>query len=123
MENNDSILSAIESRETEATYIQRALSNGVDVVIEITIIIGLSFLISALFPGIISSNAYVRYSLVLAVMLLYRLLSVLLFQKTIGMIVLRLKYLNTHLEPLSRKEQLLAVAPFKTSRVKIYKEQ
>jgi len=52
---------------------------------------------------------------------LYRLLTILLLQRTIGMILCRCKYLNENLQPLSLKEKLIATIATRTKKIKLYK--
>jgi uncharacterized RDD family membrane protein YckC len=59
---------------------------------------------------------------VIAMMFAYRFLCIALFERTIGMMGLRLKYLNAKLQPLSGKEKLLAVFAIQTSVAKKYKQ-
>lgn len=122
MENTDSILSDIQNSEIEASYFQRLLASLIDFAVEIFIV----FLIYITIPKeiilrLIGSNTYTSYFLIFFILFLYRFICIIIFQKTIGMMLFRLKYLNGNLEPLSIKQKLIAVFIPRTQSIKYYK--
>ncbi|WP_414672816.1 RDD family protein [Lacibacter sp.] len=122
MENTDSILSDIQNSEIEASYFQRLLASLIDFAVEIFIV----FLVYITIPKeiilrLIGSTAYTSYFLIFFILFLYRFICIIIFQKTIGMMLFRLKYLNGNLEPLSIKQKLIAVFIPRTQSIKYYK--
>jgi uncharacterized RDD family membrane protein YckC len=122
MENTDSILSDIQNSETEASYFQRLLASLIDFAVEIFIVFSIYIIIpKEIILGLIGSNTYTSYILIFFILFLYRFICIILFQKTIGMMLCRLKYLNGDLQPLSIKQKLIAVFIPRTQSVKYYK--
>jgi uncharacterized RDD family membrane protein YckC len=122
MENRESLLSDIENAEIEVSYFQRVVGSLIDLVIEIITVVIIAFLFSKMFQGFLSVNSYATYLIVFAIMFTNRFLCINLFGRTIGMIVVRIKYLNANLQPLSIKEKLLAVFSIRTSAIKKYRQ-
>ena len=122
MEQNESILEDISTAETEAPYGQRLLTNIIDWIIEILIIVAFyvcmprDFLID-LFAG----KPVMKYAVAFIIIFGYRLLCILAAGKTIGMAVCKTKYLNSHQQPLSAAQKLTAVVAIKTAGIKYYK--
>lgn len=122
MENTDSILSDIQNSETEASYFQRILASLIDFAVEIFIVLLIYITIpKEIILRLIGSNAYTSYFLIFFILFLYRFICIIIFQKTIGMMLFRLKYLNGNLEPLSIKQKLIAVFIPRTQSIKYYK--
>ncbi|QNA44924.1 RDD family protein [Lacibacter sediminis] len=122
MENTDSIFSDIQNSETEASYFQRLLASLIDFAVEIFIVFSIYIIIpKEIILGLIGSNTYTSYFLIFFILFLYRFICIIIFQKTIGMMLCRLKYLNGDLEPLSIKQKLIAVFIPRTQSVKYYK--
>lgn len=122
MENTDSILSDIQNSETEAPYFQRLLASLIDVAVEIFIVFVIYITIpKEIILRLIGSNTYTSYFLIFFILLLYRFITIIIFQKTIGMMLCRLKYLNGNLEPLTIKQKLIAVFIPRTQSIKYYK--
>ena len=122
MEEKDSILGDIKTEEVEAPYFQGIITTLLDVIIEISIIVAFYFFFpKELILKLFDANSYMKYVIALIIVFTYRLICILLFGKTIGMIISRVKYLNSNLQPLSPKEKLIAIFATKTSRIKYYK--
>lgn len=122
MENTDSILSDIQNSEIEASYFQRLLASLIDFVVEILLVLVIYITIpKEIILRLIGSNTYTRYLLIFIILVLYRLISIAIFQKTIGMMLCRLKYLNGDLHPLSIKQKLIAAFIPRTQSIKYYK--
>ena len=124
MENNDTIFSEIEPAETEATSLQSLLTRLLDFAIDILIL----FLIYKLVPrdillSIVKLSSFVILIIVILVATIYRFLFLILFNKTIGMMIFRVKFLNKGFQPLSTKEKLLSVFRTRFSQIKYYKEK
>lgn len=122
MENTDSILSDIEYPEVEASYLVRLLANLIDGIIEIVLLIIIYFLLRETVSSLLKTTSLAIYFIVLLIMIVYRLTCILLFGKTIGMMIFKTKYLNRSLHPLSGKEKLLVAFAIRTSNIKIYKQ-
>jgi uncharacterized RDD family membrane protein YckC len=72
-------------------------------------------------PNIGKGGAYITYIIVFVIMFSYRMVCLLVFNRTAGMMICRIKYLNDQLKPLSSKEKLVAVFAIRTARIKYYK--
>lgn len=124
MEDNDSLLSDINDKEVEASYIQRLLSSIIDVAISILLLLMVyKFLPAEIIIGVINSTTVSRYVFIFLVMELYRLILLLVFGKTIGMMVCQIKYLNAGYEPLSTKEKFKISLAVRTSAIRYYKNK
>lgn len=122
MEENDSILGDIKTDEFEAPYFQRLIAILLDVIIEISIIVAFYFLFpSDLLLKLLDANSLMRYVIALIIVFAYRVICILIFRKTIGMLISSVKYLNSNLQPLSSKEKIIAIFATKTSKIKFYK--
>ena len=121
MEENNSILDDIKIEEIEAPYFQRLITTLFDIIIEISIMVAFYFIFKEPILKLLEVNSYMRYIITLIIIFAYRLVCILLFEKTIGMIISKVKYLNNDFQPLSSKERLIAVFATKTSNIKYYK--
>ena len=122
MEDKDSILSDIQTTEVEGSWFQRFFTNLIDWAIDILLIVGVYFLLpKGILSDLINTSSWSMYIIVFVLMIVYRLVSILVFGKTIGMMVCRLKYLNDSLQPLSGKEKMIAVFAIRTASIKYYK--
>lgn len=123
-ENNDTIFSEIESTEMEATLLHRFMTGLLDFAIDILFI----FLMYKIIPrdilvSIAKLNSILIPIVVILVVAVYRFLFLMLFNKTIGMMVFRVKFLNKRFKPLSNKEKLLSIFRTRFSQIKFYKEK
>jgi len=124
MENNDTIFSEIESTETEATWLQGFLTKLLDFAIDILFLFLIYKLVPRdLFLGIARLGSGIIFIIVILVATVYRFLFLLLFNKTIGMMICRVKFLNKGLQPLSAKEKLLSIFRSRFSKIRYYKEK
>ena len=122
MEEKQSILEDIQAEETEAPYFQKFLTNLTDGLIEVAFIVAFYLLIpQETILSLYDISPYMRYAIVLPFIFGYRVICLLPFGKTIGMLICRTKYLNSKLLPLTTKEKLIAVFVTKTSGIKYYK--
>lgn len=124
METNDTIFSDITPTEVEATSLQGFSVRMIDFIIDIALIISIRFLIpAAVFTSLAGSTSFLFFVIVILVMTIHRFVLLSLFNKTIGMMICRVKFLNKDLQPLSAKEKLLS--PFRTrfSTTKYYKDK
>lgn len=124
MENNDTIFTDIKTPEAEVTMIQGFLTRLVDFAIDIVII----FLVYMLMPpeeflNLIRLSSLFIPAIVVLVMAVYRFLFLMLFNKTIGMMLCRVKFLNKDFQPLSNKEKILSIFRTRFSSIKYYKEK
>jgi len=124
MEDKSSILSDLEATEIEGSYLQRVLISVVDWVIEILLLIFIYYILpKELFQDLIINKPYVSYAIIILLMISYRLLCILIFSKTVGMMVCKIKYLNNSLQPLTSPEKLIASIAIRTSKIKYYKSK
>ena len=121
MEESNSILDDIKIEEIEAPYFQRLITTLFDIIIEISMMVAFYLIFKESILKLLEANSYMRYIITLIIIFAYRLVCILLFEKTIGMIISKVKYLNNSLQPLSSKERLIAVFATKTSNIKYYK--
>lgn len=121
MENNDTIFSDIEKTEIEAPYFKRMAANFIDWVFELVLIFS-SYIVlpRSIILEISDSDSYLRFIIILFFIILYRLVCLLSFNKTIGMGLLRLKYLNSSLQPLSVKQKIIASLAPKISDIRMF---
>lgn len=123
MENTESILSDIKPPEIEAGMLQGFFTRLFDFAVDALILI----LFYLLLPWetviqIIKTSPYIIPAILIAAATLYRLLFLLLLNKTIGMMLCRVKLLNKDLQPLSNKEKLLSLFRSRFSSIKYYKD-
>lgn len=124
MDNNDSILSEINASEIEVTFFQGFLIRMIDFVIDISIL----FLIYLIMPRdvfhvVLSSSPFIRPAIVLVVIIVHRFIFLMLFSKTIGMMICSAKLLNKNLQPLSPWEKILSIFRTRFSEIKYYKDK
>jgi uncharacterized RDD family membrane protein YckC len=124
MENKDTIFSDINPDETEAGAVQGILTRLIDSVIDFLILFLLyKFVPRDLFLSITNGSPFLIFIFVIAVFLLSRLLLLMIFGKTIGMMICRIKLLNEQLQPLSTGERLLSLFRTRFSKIRYYKEK
>jgi uncharacterized RDD family membrane protein YckC len=122
MEEKDSIFTDLETGETESSNAQRVFANILDWLIEMVLIISASVLMAkGIIPNLGKGGAYVTYIVIFVIMFSYRLVCLLVFNRTAGMMICRIKYLNNDLQPLSSKQKLIAVFAVRTARIRYYK--
>jgi len=122
MEQQESLLEDIKADEVEASYTQRLFTNIMDWIIEIVLIVGFYFFSPRKFIAqLFEINYLMKYIIAFSILFGYRLISILLTGKTIGMNISRVKYLNGDLLPLTTKEKLVAVFTTRTKEIKYYK--
>lgn len=124
MDNTDTIFSEIKSPEVEVSLLQGFLIRLIDFVIDIAIL----FLIYLLMPQhvfdeVLSSSPFTRPLIVLVVIIVHRIILLIFFSKTIGMIICSAKLLNKNLQPLSPSEKLLSIFRTRFSAIKYYKDK
>jgi len=122
MDSQESILTDIEDPEAEASNAQRILANIIDFVLELVLLVLFYWIMpDQLRDFLIRNKPVSTYVVIFLWFTLYRLLTILLLQRTIGMILCRCKYLNENLQPLSLKEKLIATIATRTKKIKLYK--
>ena len=122
MEVEESILTDIDPTEIEASPVQRILSFIIDLILEIgSLVILYIILPNDLKIFLDRNNPIYRYVVVFLWFMLYRLITIMLFQRTIGMSICRTKYLNANLQVLSGGEKLIAVIDIRIKKIKVYK--
>lgn len=122
MQSQDSILSDIEKEETESSYWQRVLSNMIDWLIEVGLFVGIYFIIPIeSIAGLLNEKTYLSYIAIFILIFSYRLVCLLLFGKTIGMMICNIKYLNAGLQPLSPTQKMIAAFATRTGSIRLYK--
>jgi uncharacterized RDD family membrane protein YckC len=124
MENKDSIFSDLNSDETEVTPIQGFLTRLIDFGVDILILFILYKLMPRhVFLSITRGNSFMTLLFVIVVFTVSRFLLLIIFSKTIGMMICRVKFLNGHLQPLSTSEKLLSLFRSRFSKIKYYKDK
>lgn len=122
MENTDSILTDFENREEEANSGQKievsVLDWGSEIILSLILYNHLDFGNSEM-----GQSPYAIYILVGLIVIGYRFLTIVFLRKTLGMIPLKLKYLNGNLKTLSEKDRILVVFVIGLTDVKIYKQR
>jgi uncharacterized RDD family membrane protein YckC len=122
MENQDTIFSDLEDTPPEGTYLQRLVASAIDTAIAIGCIVLLikvmprEMLDTFLGPGKIKTFIFI-----FLLIALYRLVCLLAFDKTVGMMITKLKYLNEKLQPLSIREKLVITLTIRTKKIRYYK--
>lgn len=122
MELQENLLNDIEAAEREASPAQKILSNIIDIVLEM----GIVFLFYKFLPKdmralLIRNKQVATYIVVFALFSTYRLLTILLLQRTIGMIICGTKYLTEKLQPLSSREKIIVTFSTMSGKIKIFK--
>jgi uncharacterized RDD family membrane protein YckC len=124
MDNNDTIFTDVQIPEVEVTMIQGFLTRLIDFAIDM----GIIFLIYILIPresflNLIGLSSFIIPAIVILLIGIYRFLFLMLFNKTIGMMLCRVKFLNKEFKPLSNKEKILSIFRTRFSTIKYYKEK
>jgi hypothetical protein len=122
MQLQEDVLTDIEPLETEASTVQKIVSFLIDFGLEIGSLI-LFFLI---IPNNIHAYLYQHkplsnYVVVFVWIIAYRLITILLFDRTIGMAICKTKYLNDHFQLLSSEEKMIAIIGVRTKKIKMCK--
>lgn len=124
MENNDTILSEFIPRETEVSFIQGLLTRIIDIALEIALLFFFyTVLPRPLLMILLDSTSFMRWIIVIALVAFYQFSFLFLFNKTPGMMICQVKYLNRDLQPLSKKEKLLSLFRGRYSSIRFYKEK
>ncbi len=122
MENKDSIFTDIENTEVEASYLQRLFISFVDLAVSVLLILlTYKVLPEELIMTIMESGLVSRLIFIILIMEAYRLPMLLIFGKTLGMMVCKVKYLNGKMLPLTAKENLIASFIIRTASIRYYK--
>ncbi len=122
MEVQDTIFSDIEDPEVEGTYFQKLFTSLIDTVINLVpIVLIYKFLPQEVSINLIRKSSLNTYIFIILLIALYRLVLLLIFDKTIGMMICRLKYLNGKRQPLTIKEKFIAVFAIRTAKIRYYK--
>lgn len=124
MEDNDSILLELDEKEIPASYFQRLFVSVIDAVLSILFILLIyKFVPAEIVMDMITATAIIRFIVIITIMTLYRLILLLVFGKTIGMMLCKVKYLNADYKPLSAKQNLIASLAVLTPSIKFYKSK
>lgn len=123
MENND-LFSEINSDETEVTLLQGFLTRLIDFAIDILILLLIyKFIPRDIFVSLIRASSFSIVIIAIIVSVVNRFFFLLLFNKTIGMMICNVKYLNGKLQPLSIKEKIVSLFRTRFSSIKYYKDK
>ena len=123
MENDDTIFSEITPEETEVSLMQGFLTRLIDFAIDIAILVCIYLLMPWNIFALINKYSIGVLIIVVGVTTIYRFLFLVYFNKTIGMMICSVKYLNKELKPLSTKEKLLSIFRTRFSGIKYYKDK
>ena len=100
------------------------LSNLIDFIIEVVLVLGIYIIAPReIILKLLNAESYLRFLIVFLFFIVYRLLCHAIFHKTIGMMLLRLKYLNGDMQPLSARQRLIAAFITQPLSIKYYKEK
>jgi len=122
MDNQDSILSDIEKPEVESSYVQRLFTNIIDWIIEVALFVGIYFMIPMeSIASVLDDKPYMIYIVLFILIFTYRFTCLLLFGKTVGMMICGIKYLDASQQPLSSKQKIIAAIAIRTSTIRLYK--
>ncbi|RYY44548.1 MAG: hypothetical protein EOO06_17915 [Chitinophagaceae bacterium] len=122
MTAEESILDDIAGAEVPASQFQQFLVGFTDFVLQFGMLAALYFLLPyEIVYKLIPAQQFIRYLVIFALFTSYRLISLVVFGKTIGMFICRTKFLNKHLLPLTLKEKLLTTFVTRGTGVKLYK--
>lgn len=124
MNNPENLLSEIKEPEVTVTFFQGFLIRLIDFIVDI----GIIFLTYFLTPrqvsqDILSISPLMFPGIVVVTITLYRIVFLLLFNKTIGMMVCHAKLLNKNLQPLTPLEKMLSIFRTSFSATRYYKEK
>lgn len=121
MEEKESIFEDIKGEEIQVSSLHAVTANLIDWGIEVFIIIAFYFFFPRqILINLFEINSYIKYIIVLFLIFFYRLITILAFGKTIGMMVARIKYLNGDLLPLTQKEKSIAIFATRTASIRYY---
>lgn len=124
MENNDTIFSDIQNQETEAGLMQGFFTRAVDIGIELAMLVMMyKFMPEEILYRIYSINTFIPFFIIIALTVIYQLLFLLFFNKTPGMMICRVKYLNKSLLPLSTREKFASLFRTRFSGIRLYKDK
>jgi uncharacterized RDD family membrane protein YckC len=122
MENNDSIFAELNPEETEVGLTQGFLVRIIDLAVEILILALIyKFMPWDMILSIINISSIMVLLIIMLVTVVYQFLFLVLFNKTLGMMICKVKLLNKDLQPLSVKEKFVSVFRTRFSRIKYYK--
>ncbi|MEO7313216.1 MAG: hypothetical protein ABIX01_22715 [Chitinophagaceae bacterium] len=122
MEMQENFLADIQASEIEASYLQKILSQIIDAILEIgSLVIFYLTGPDEILYLIVRNEPVSNYIVVFTWFMTYRLLTILLLQRTIGMMVCTIKYLNNNLQPLSTGEKMIATFGLRMGKIKMYK--
>lgn len=121
-EQKDLLNEHIGTTETEASYFHGLFVILADIALEIAVIVGFYFIFPRqIIMDLLKESPYMKYVIVLTLIMAYRTTSILLMGKTIGMVLFKVKYLNRDLESLTLKDKLIAILATKTNSIRFYK--
>jgi len=122
MEDNESIFSNLNANETEASSSQRFGTGLVDVGVNFLILIAIYQIVPLeILVRLTGVSSFLTFIIIMLLLISFRLIFLLLFTKTIGMMIFKVKFLNADLQTLSVKETLLSAFRRRNSQIKYYK--
>lgn len=122
MEDNESIFSNLNANETEASASQRFGTSLVDLGVNFLILIAIYQIVPLeILVRLTGVSSFLAFITIMLLLISFRLIFLLLFTKTIGMMICKVKFLNADLQPLSVKEKLLSAFRRRNSQIKYYK--
>lgn len=122
MESPENILNDIVPGEIPASQGQRYIGNLIDGILNAAVFAGMFFLVpSEYLVKFLNADFIYRLLLLLLIMFCFRFVFILLWGRSIGMIVARIKYLNKDLQPLTTSQKLMAAFIQKGNGISYYK--
>lgn len=120
LKNN--LLDEIELKPVEVSFSLRILVIVIDLLIAIVFLFGFYLFLLPLFNiNYWDLKEYFQYLFAFILILSYRFICIMFTDKTIGMHIFKVKYLNYKLKPLSLKEKLIVVLRSYTDDIRYYK--
>ena len=124
MENQDTIFSDLDENFEEATYIQRFLASAIDTVITIGgIVLFMKLMPDEIVYNFFGTGKIKIYIFIFLVIIVYRVVCLLVFDKTIGMMIIKIKYLKEARYPLSSREKIIISLASLTKKFRLYKDE
>ena len=122
MESQNSIFADVMPNHVETPWFRKFTAYMIDFFLQLLIVVASYILIPReIHLTIMEHKPFATYALVLILFSLYRLISILLMDRTVGMAIFRSIYLNEHLQPLSQNDKLIVIFIGAKKRIKQYK--
>lgn len=124
MENNETIFSDIIPEETRASSFRVFFTKFIDFAADVVIFILLFKLVPRdIIRSAADNGSFIMLFIFIVTVTAYRFIFMLLFNKTLGMMICKVKLLNAALKPLSAKEKFSSLFRSWFSGIKYYNDK